>query len=152
MKPASKHDRAVLIWREIPDLNQTQTLISSSSHTNTNLIKPVCLSVNVNVCSSNYACVSMAANDKHDDVVFAPTAAQFIKYPLAIVALVPKGVSLFAAGAVAGAVAKSFTAPLDRVKILMQAHFLYYYCCICPKFNRIMQLNYEHVYYSGCGS
>lgn len=64
---------------------------------------------------------AMAAEDnKHDDIDFAPTSAQFLKHPLAIVSLLPKGVSLFAAGAVAGAVAKSITAPLDRVKLLMQ--------------------------------
>lgn len=65
----------------------------------------------------------MAAEDKHK-INFLPTSAQFLKHPLAIVALVPKGVSLFAAGAVAGAVAKSITAPLDRVKLLMQTHGL----------------------------
>ncbi|KAK1365505.1 Thylakoid ADP,ATP carrier protein, chloroplastic [Heracleum sosnowskyi] len=76
------------------------------------------------VSSSNFACVSMAADEDKHDIDFAPTTAQFLKHPLAIVALVPKGVSLFAAGAVAGAVAKSITAPLDRVKLLMQTHGL----------------------------
>ena len=85
------------------------------------------LSVSVNAGSTNFSCVSMAAGDKQgrDDIDFAPTTAQLLKYPLAIVALIPKSVSLFAAGAVAGAVAKSFTAPLDRVKLLMQVHFVF---------------------------
>ncbi|EAY73413.1 hypothetical protein OsI_01296 [Oryza sativa Indica Group] len=39
-----------------------------------------------------------------------------------MLALVPNAVALFAAGAAAGAVAKTITAPLDRVKLLMQTH------------------------------
>jgi solute carrier family 25 phosphate transporter 23/24/25/41 len=40
--------------------------------------------------------------------------------PLALLAVVPPPVFLFAAGAVAGALGKTLTAPLDRVKLLMQ--------------------------------
>lgn len=50
-----------------------------------------------------------------------PPVAQLLKHPLALLALVPSSVALFAAGAGAGAVAKTVTAPLDRVKLLMQA-------------------------------
>nr|BAJ92906.1 predicted protein [Hordeum vulgare subsp. vulgare] len=51
-----------------------------------------------------------------------PPVAQLLKHPLALLALVPSSVALFAAGAGAGAVTKTVTAPLDRVKLLMQTH------------------------------
>ncbi|KAL4856149.1 putative envelope ADP [Chlorella vulgaris] len=40
--------------------------------------------------------------------------------PVALLALVPRAAVLFGAGALSGAIAKSITAPLDRVKILLQ--------------------------------
>ncbi|KAI3805723.1 hypothetical protein L1987_21607 [Smallanthus sonchifolius] len=43
-----------------------------------------------------------------------PTTTQLLKHPLAIVAAV------FAAGALSGAAAKTVTAPLDRIKLIMQ--------------------------------
>lgn len=74
------------------------------------------------VVSGGFACVSMV--EKREEREFAPTMTQLLKYPLAMFALVPREAALFAAGAVAGAAAKSFTAPLDRVKLLMQTHGL----------------------------
>ncbi|CAD6239017.1 unnamed protein product [Miscanthus lutarioriparius] len=43
-----------------------------------------------------------------------PPAAQLVRHPLALLALVPNSAALFAAGAAAGTIAKTVTAPLDR--------------------------------------
>jgi solute carrier family 25 phosphate transporter 23/24/25/41 len=42
--------------------------------------------------------------------------------PIALMALVPRAAVLFGAGAVSGAIAKSLTAPLDRVKVRAACH------------------------------
>ncbi|KAF5759511.1 putative mitochondrial carrier protein [Helianthus annuus] len=97
-----------LIWKEIPGLQP------SKFEENHPLLR-----------GSGFACVSMPEKKRVPTTVeLTPTAAQLLKHPLAVVALVPKDVALFAAGALAGASAKTVTAPLDRIKLIMQTHGL----------------------------
>ncbi|GAA0185778.1 mitochondrial carrier protein [Lithospermum erythrorhizon] len=123
------HNQVTIVSREIPGLElstsndnvnnrvtkheewETKWLTSSSSWMTTS---------SGNAC--NFASLSMV--ERSADSQFLPTSAQLLKHPLAIVALVPKDAALFAAGAIAGAAAKSVTAPLDRIKLLMQTHGL----------------------------
>ncbi|KAI3771181.1 hypothetical protein L6452_02340 [Arctium lappa] len=104
-----KHNQPSLIWKDIPGLQPLKH--QENSHGGT--------AVGV------FACVSMPEKKRVATTIqFTPTTEQLLKHPLAVVALVPKQASLFAAGAVAGATAKTVTAPLDRIKLIMQTHGL----------------------------
>ncbi|CAN0927944.1 Probable envelope ADP,ATP carrier protein, chloroplastic [Linum grandiflorum] len=116
-------ERAVLSFRSLPELKSAQC--SSRIEFNASLWKGARLS-----CGGDgkgnlavFASISMVDDSKgQPGGEFSPTSTQLMKHPLAMLACVPRGAALFMAGAVSGAVAKSFTAPLDRVKLLMQTH------------------------------
>lgn len=119
-------EKAVLSCRNVPSLKASRCGLFDTSDHHQPLLK------NTRLCLDgftgggrggsgircNFACVSVA--EKREQKEFEPTPSQLLKHPLAVLALVPKDVSLFAAGAIAGAAAKSVTAPLDRIKLLMQ--------------------------------
>ncbi|XP_059305380.1 thylakoid ADP,ATP carrier protein, chloroplastic-like [Lycium ferocissimum] len=112
-----KKNRPVLVSISIPGLELSNTITPpqqwvSSKQTGCNF--------------SNFGCISLSENldEKAGFKGLNPTTAQLLKHPLAMVALVPREAALFAAGAIAGAAAKSVTAPLDRIKLLMQTHGL----------------------------
>lgn len=116
-------EKGVLVWRNIPGLEASYC--NSMELPNQELLcKKSRLSFTASLGGNmgNFACVSLT--EKKEQSEFAPTTAQLLRHPLALVALVPREAALFAAGAIAGAAAKSVTAPLDRIKLLMQTHGL----------------------------
>nr|GMC97631.1 probable envelope ADP,ATP carrier protein, chloroplastic [Ipomoea batatas]GMC99700.1 probable envelope ADP,ATP carrier protein, chloroplastic [Ipomoea batatas] len=110
-----KNHRPTFVCREIPGLDlSTNARNFEPEHRRNNWLTMSG--------AGNFACISLA--EKREEKEFSPTPAQLLKHPLAMLALAPKDVALFAAGAMAGAAAKTVTAPLDRIKLIMQTHGL----------------------------
>ncbi|KAK2656813.1 hypothetical protein Ddye_009865 [Dipteronia dyeriana] len=118
-------ERAVVSFCSVPSLKTSRfSLVETSSDHHEPLWKSDARFI-LNACGLgggfvNFACLALAEKRGRKD--FDPSVAQLTKHPLAILALVPKDLAIFAAGAAAGAAAKTVTAPLDRIKLLMQTH------------------------------
>ncbi|KZV40857.1 putative envelope ADP,ATP carrier protein, chloroplastic [Dorcoceras hygrometricum] len=112
-------DRATLQWRRLPGLDPNGD--TKPDQCNTKFFTAAC-NGGVGGGRGDFACISVT--EKREGKDFSPTLAQLFKHPLAIFSLIPKDAGLFAAGAVSGAAAKTVTAPLDRIKLLMQTHGL----------------------------
>ncbi|KAG6523166.1 thylakoid ADP,ATP carrier protein, chloroplastic-like [Zingiber officinale] len=105
---------AALVWRPIPGLRDAEKERTPAR---------IALFASVSNGGAASAVIEREKKDAREKEAF-PSADLLFRHPLAILALVPDGASLFAAAAISGAAAKTVTAPLDRVKLLMQTHGL----------------------------
>ena len=90
----------------------TTRLLSGVDQTSSNKLTPFRFS------GRQTACFELAVSGSNKD---RPDARHLLSNrPLAVLSLIPRPAVLFTAGAVSGAIGKTITAPLDRVKLLLQ--------------------------------